>query len=66
MSIGFAAQKMFALSALKLGGNDPILEEALRVQNDWMEIHGLFTSSNLVRGTMKDRVAADYSSELFK
>jgi len=31
-----------------------------------MEIQGLFTSSNLVRGTMKDRVAADYSSELFK
>ena len=43
-----------------------VVEEALRVQNDWMEIHGLFTSSNLVRGTMKERVAADYSSELYK
>lgn len=31
-----------------------------------MDAQSLFTSSNLVRGNLNDRVASDYSSELFK
>lgn len=63
-AVNFAAQKMLAYSALRLGNEDPGLGDALKSQNEWMDVLGAGVSSNIIRGTLKERVAEDFVAEL--
>lgn len=68
-AINLAAQKMFAYSALKLNAtaeSTSLLEEALRSQEEWTDVLGVGLSQNVIRGTLKERVAADFSTDLHK
>ena len=65
-AVNFAAQRLFAFGALKLNSTDPLFEEALTSQKDWMDLQGVAASSNVIRGTLKERVAAEFAQDLHR
>jgi hypothetical protein len=63
-AVNSAAQSLFAFTALKLNSTDPLLEDALKAQSAWADLQGTGISSHIIRGDLKERVAADFAQDL--